>query len=267
MNRQRGVALLWVLWILVLGTSILLFSLQQSATHQAFAALGRRQSQSLALAHAGFAYAAQQLSQAPNGVAEWLPKNRRQEWQWQGTKMQIDIDDESGKIDINNVSQEDLARYFSVKGFSETRSLALAAAIVDYRDEDDTPTGIYGLEVEQYQGLGLEYPANRPFSAVTELQRIPGLTASEYQAIEADLSIDSVRAVPDTAWASAAVAQTFPHGLGAATASSGLYRIHVQLKQAKTPAHLQAVIQISPADAAGRRYRVLSWQQGIGESY
>lgn len=267
MNRQRGVALLWVLWILVLGTSILLFSLQQSATHQAYAALGRRQSQSMAQTQAGFQYAVQQLNQSQNELAVWLPKNQLLDWQWQGAAMQIQINDESGKIDINLVSQEDLVRYFSAKGFSEPRSLALSAAIMDYRDVDDMPSGIYGMEAEQYQALGSDRPANRPFSAVAELRRIPGLAVSDYHAIEADLSINSGRAVPDLNWASEAVVQAFPQGLRAKLGSSGLYRINVQLTQVQTPANLRAIIQITPSDASGRQYRVLSWQQGIGESY
>lgn len=267
MSRQRGVALLWVLWILVLGSSILLFSLQQSATHQAFAALGRRQSQNMALTQAGFQYAVQQLSQTPQGVAVWLPIHPVQAWQWQDVSMRIQINDESGKIDINLVSREDLARYLSIKGFSESRSQTLSAAIIDYRDADDVPSGIYGMEAEQYQALGLKPPANRPFNAVTQLQTMPGLSLNEYQALAEDFSVVSGRAVPVAAWASDAVMQAFPQGLNSQVNASGVYRIRVQLMQAQTPAYLQAVIQITPVNAAGQGYRVLSWQQGIGRLY
>jgi type II secretory pathway component PulK len=77
--------------------------------------------------------------------------------------------DESSKIDLNTMSLE---RLELLEGMDE----ALAAAIVDWRDEDQDTTA-YGAETSDYASLPEGYRAkNAPFETVEELLLVKGMT-------------------------------------------------------------------------------------------
>jgi general secretion pathway protein K len=58
---------------------------------------------------------------------------------------------------------------------SPEKAVALAAAIVDFRDEDDVP-GVNGAESAAYRAAGLaQGPKNAPFETVTELDQVLGM--------------------------------------------------------------------------------------------
>lgn len=76
--------------------------------------------------------------------------------------------DESGKIDLNTVSYVRLMR---VPGMT----VQLAAAIIDWRDEDEEVTLGFGAESSTYLGRTPSYEAkNAPFESVEELSLVYG---------------------------------------------------------------------------------------------
>ncbi|MDC0325316.1 type II secretion system protein GspK [bacterium] len=79
------------------------------------------------------------------------------------------IRDEEARLDINTASKEELAK---LPGSSET----IAAAIIDFRDDDDQMTP-GGAESETYAALTPSYlPRNGPFRSVDELKMVYGMT-------------------------------------------------------------------------------------------
>ncbi|MDA0752843.1 MAG: type II secretion system protein GspK [Verrucomicrobia bacterium] len=81
------------------------------------------------------------------------------------------IRDEEGRLNINTASTEELAK---LPGSSES----IAAAIVDFRDNDDQVTP-GGAESDTYASLTPPYlPRNGPFKSVDELRMVYGISPS-----------------------------------------------------------------------------------------
>jgi len=98
---------------------------------------------------------------------------------------------ESGKININQADEALLARLFEVFDVEPEQSTALAAAIADWRDDDDL-VRLQGAENEDYLAAGLTDGAgNRAFTGVTELRKVLGMEEKLYQQIEAYVTIYS----------------------------------------------------------------------------
>lgn len=267
MKPVRGAALLWVVWILLLGTSLIALALSTTATHQAYASLARRQSQADSALEAGIALAIWQLD-SRSGLSElWLADGTVHSVTFAGDTVDIAIQDESAKIDLNQASVALLQRYFQTMGVTEADALALAAAIQDYRDTDDVSTWLAGKESDMFRASGYPLPVNRPFQTLEELLSIPGVSDALQARTRNDLSVHSQQAVPQRLAASANVlAAMTADGLSppenTAFGGSGLYRIHVHVRPKRGPVSgLTAVVQLSPFDPAGRGYRMLSWNR------
>lgn len=85
--------------------------------------------------------------------------------------------DEEGKLNINGIDGTILA---ALPGFSAE----LAAAVIDWRDEDDMPNPS-GAENEYYEGLNNPYECkNAGFSVNEELMLVKGMTPEIYEGIK-----------------------------------------------------------------------------------
>lgn len=83
------------------------------------------------------------------------------------TAWQVTIEDESGKLNLNTATREELVVFFPE---------AVADAIIDWRDEDSIP-GAQGAEEEYYASLSPPYHCkNAPFTTVGELRLVCGVT-------------------------------------------------------------------------------------------
>lgn len=87
--------------------------------------------------------------------------------------LSIQVEDESGKVDLNAANEELLAAVFTGLGSSDTSAHSMAARILDYRDADDESRE-GGAEAQEYEGSG-KSPKNAPFDTVDELQQVSGL--------------------------------------------------------------------------------------------
>lgn len=92
------------------------------------------------------------------------------------------LEDERGKIDINNSSEEELKeviRIFLLDNHGkdgEKLADTIVDSILDWRDVDNNPRK-NGAENEYYQSLKLPYQvANRPFRTIDELLLVRGVT-------------------------------------------------------------------------------------------
>ncbi len=90
--------------------------------------------------------------------------------------LSVQIDDESGKIDLNRAPDIAITGLFNVV-FAEDRDLAaLANRVLDWRDSDDNPRP-NGAEWPAYRAEdALTVPRNGPFYSVNDLHEVLGFT-------------------------------------------------------------------------------------------
>jgi len=207
--RQRGIALIVVLWILVLLTIVV----------GVYAVLARTESlQSRFLfdttvaryaAEAGIHRAAYEMRN-PDMATRWVPDGRPYTTEFGDAEVEISITDESGKIDINRADNETMTNLFLSLGMDETEAWHLADAIEDWRDEDDLPRP-YGGELAEYEGAGYPYgPANEAFGSVDELQQVIGVSWALFRELEPLLTVNSNSSRINPAFASAETLAALP---------------------------------------------------------
>lgn len=174
--KQRGVALILVLWVL----SILMLMAGS------FTLTMRRESAGVSHIKAN----AQALVQAQAGIslaqAMLLHEDETKRWRVDGSIYEIEEENattrirllsETGKIDINSATTNLLHQVLSHAPLDTQEQLNLENAILDWRDEDDT-TRPFGAEKPEYHAAKLSYaPRNKPFRSLEELQMVRGMTA------------------------------------------------------------------------------------------
>lgn len=174
-TQQRGMALLVVLWTLSL-MALLAVAFAQNAW------LERHRVRNLIDAAAAKSHLQAGLAL---GIAALLTSSSRG-WARDGTPYQIPfamsdltiaLQDSNGCLNINVAPLADLRALILALGIDRSMAQSLAAAIVDWRDEDQLLTP-GGAEASTYATAGLaERPANRPFLSTEELRGVFGMTA------------------------------------------------------------------------------------------
>jgi general secretion pathway protein K len=208
-RRQCGIAFIVVLWLLAL-LSIVLGSFALLARSESLQARhyydGTRARYA---AEAGIAQAAYALA-FPDQAQRWLPDGRPYTLDYADMALEIRITDESGKLDINAADEGMLARFFEGQGLELERAVALAAAIIDWRDPDDLlmPNG---AELPEYEAADLRYgPANAPFVLLSELQQVLGMNYELFQQVAPLLTVHSGQPMPNPAFAAIGLLQSLP---------------------------------------------------------
>ena len=175
-RRQRGLALVVVLWIsLLLG--LLAASYAFSVRTETRVTTGvRERAEARALAE-GAAYFAGAL------VRAWAPEELPVQlnglpvtWEFAGRKVILRAGAASGRIDINRAGRDLLASALLHAGAPVERADALADAIVDWRDRDDARS-LNGAEAPDYAAAGFHPgPKDAEFDSVDELGQVLGMT-------------------------------------------------------------------------------------------
>lgn len=189
-KRQSGIALIVVLWFLVLLTIVV-------GTYAALARTESMQSRFLFdttraryIAEAGVHRAAWEMRNT-DIETRWVPDGRSYFIDFGDAELEIQLTDESGKIDLNSADNELLTNLFISRGLEETEAWHLADAIEDWRDEDDLPR-LYGAELAEYEAAGYPYgPANQPFGSIDELQQVIGMSWDLFRELEPLLTVHS----------------------------------------------------------------------------
>ncbi len=124
----------------------------------------------------------------------WAADGTPNAWAFGGAEVEVSIQDEGGKVDINTAS-DDLLRALlvsvewtdldgAVNSLDQAGADALVDAIVDFRDPDDLRR-LNGAEDDDYAAAGYRWDAkDAPFEAVAELHRVFGMTAALYAQLE-----------------------------------------------------------------------------------
>lgn len=173
---QRGIALILVLWLVVL--------LSLLAT--GFSAAVRTDARISHAAVAGLRAAALADAAIHRGLATLLHPETADHRRGNGQPLTVRLEgatavatawEEAGKVDINTAPPELLAGLVAALGVDADDAPALAAAIVDWRDADDSPLP-GGAERADYEAAALpRLPRNGPFRSIQELQGVMGQEA------------------------------------------------------------------------------------------
>ena len=190
-KQQRGIALILVLWIVALLTVIAGNFVFAVRTDTVIAANQVSDARAQAYADAGIHRALYELFKTTADPTRWLANGAPHEWQFEDAKLQINLLDESGKIDLNTAAEPLLLGLLQSVGVDEENANKLLNAILDWRD-NDTLTRINGAEQAEYLAAGLKsLPTNEPFQTLEELQDVFGMTPAIYRAIVRALTLHS----------------------------------------------------------------------------
>jgi general secretion pathway protein K len=210
-QRQSGIALVLVLWMLALLSAIAGSLVFSSRAELMIAANLASHARAEAFADAGVHKAVYELvTRSPMDPLRWKGDGFTHQWQFGGATLQVTILDESAKIDINSAPINLLQSLFQSQGLAEQEANALAAAVIDWRDADDLVTP-NGAEKDAYAAAGRDYgPANAPFETIDELRLVLGMTDDLFRRLESSVTVYSQQAGVNSTVAQRNVLLSFP---------------------------------------------------------
>jgi len=199
-HKQKGIALVLVLWVLLLLTII-------TGSFALMARMDRLEANALLLgtqarlsAEAAINLAALALRD-PDELNRMRADGRIYQQEIDGVLLEVSAIDERGRVDINEADELTLANLFIGNGMELDQAELLAAAVLDWRDEDELER-VNGAEEDAYFAAGLEIgPANRQFMMTEELLQVIGMQYGLYRKIEPGITTFSRADQPDPAFA------------------------------------------------------------------
>jgi general secretion pathway protein K len=290
-NAQRGIALVLVLWALLLLIIVTgSFSLMARMDRlEANALLSGTQARMSAEAVINLAVLA---LRDPDDETRMRADGRVYAMELDGVEVEVSAIDERGKLDINATDELTLANLFTGNGLEPDHAEVLAAAVMDWRDEDELER-VNGAEEDAYLAAGLEMgPANRPFIMTEELLQVIGMDYEFYRKLEPGITVYSRAAEPDPAFAPVealmampdithdeavdfvqernsrqpgdSLGTELPNGLVVMEQGRGVtYSIQAKATMANGVwEQLQATIRLG-GTPSGSPYRVLRWREGF----
>ena len=288
-DRQRGIALILVLWLTILLT-VIGGSFAYGMRNEALAA---RNTLSLAQARAladGAIYRTVFELMRPRGLLDvWSADGTIHSWDENGSRVAVSALDESGKIDLNSAPDGLLKSLLQTAGEQDADAAGkLVDVIADWKDVDELRRP-NGAEAPEYQAAGLSYkPANAPFEAVAELQRVLGMTPAIYGRIADSLTVHSRMPGINPAFASRAVLLAIPGATpeivdtyiaqrrdalaakqpvpvfpvaGIVAATLNLWRIRAEVTTADGVTFAREAV-VRPGAERRRLLSILEWQEG-----
>lgn len=287
-DRERGVALVIVLWAVMLLTVIagnFVFAMRIETLVARNAVSGE---QAEATANGAVHRALYETFKPAANAGTWKADGRERQWEQNGAKIRVVMMDESGKIDINTSSDELLGGLLLSVGVDAEKSARLLDAILDWRDTDAL-TRPNGAESEAYQAAGLPYePANAPFDAVEQLQQVLGMSHDIYLRLAPLITIHSgqpgintlvaprgvLMAIPDVSpsqvddyiaqrndsLANGQMPPPFPAGAAFMSAGS-VINVHAEARMADGAVFVREAV-VRRSGEAKRPLEFLSWKEG-----
>lgn len=207
--RQKGFALVLVLWILSLLT-IMAGSFALTMRREASIIEGiKNNAQAMSIAESGIAMA-EMMMLIPDVDKRWRADGSVYQINFTNAKVRIRLLSEAGKIDLNTADEALLQGLISQVPIEEEQQTRLVNAIIDWRDEDDLVRAD-GAEKKEYQDAGLSYqPRNKPFQSIEELQLVLGMNENIYSWLQDLITVYSGQPTVNLQLASPEVLQVMP---------------------------------------------------------
>jgi len=235
-QRNRGVALLLVLWIvLLLATLIGAFAL--SATTEGLEGKVFRQDLvARQAARAGVEYAVLRMRH-PDRQLRWDPDGSTRQWTFGEASVSITIDPESDKLDLNNAGVAEIQALLVRLGEDHATAGRIAGAVLDWRDPDPLTQPAGGAEDPDYAFAGYPHGAkDAPFEDLAELLQVLGMTPQLYALAAPQLTV---------------------HG------QAGTYSIRSEARlRGGRASTLIVVLRGGAAGTTGAAYKPLRWEEG-----
>ncbi|MGY2401142.1 type II secretion system minor pseudopilin GspK [Pseudomonas sp. SDO5271_S396] len=233
MTRQRGAALLLVLWALAL-LSVLLGGLVGWVQLESRQALWLRQhTQTVLAAEAGIAQVM--------ADRRWVADGREMALTFDDAQLHVSLRSERGKLYLINADGQDFMHLALACGATPAQASQLAKA----------------LDTRRNQGAA-------PFRVLEELRPLPGMSQSLYSRLLPELTLWSDLDRPDPAFASPLMRQALNLPQAHAEGSDPGVVLMVD-SRAERPggyrAHLQVTVLLNPTEDSAQPYRVLRWQE------
>lgn len=208
-GRQKGVALILVLWVIVLLT-VMAASFSKSMRRETGIVLNaRNRAEAGAVAEAGIYQAVVMLAQADQ-EKQWRVDGTVYEFTFAGSRVRVRIYDEAGKFDLNRTEEARLITMVESTGLEYEEAVKIVDVILDWRDTDDFKR-LNGAEEEEYRGADLSYgPRNKPFQTIEELQLVLGVEPDLYAKLKPMITVYTGLSQLDPSKASRPVLMAFP---------------------------------------------------------
>lgn len=215
--REEGAILLLVIWVIALLSVVVLGWAQEWRTEIKLAANFRGDQQCHSLAEAGVYYALAKLMEAkfaeltPAGPEmqlsaqpqPWIGDQQRHLLEISGSRVEVKVADEAGKINLNKAEGKVLAHLFMALGIPEEKWRVMVDSIEDWRQPGLLPRP-FGAKSDYYLGLEPPYPVKGTFfDTVEELAWVRGFAGtplpvrlSEYLTVQEEGSAINVNTAP-----------------------------------------------------------------------
>ena len=202
--RERGFALLVVLWSLVLLTLIVTHLTMTARTEARIAANLDNNAAAEAAADGAVHEAIFRLLDSADD--RWQADGSLHMVRFDGAETSLRIRSEDGKINPNIASQNLMRALLEASGAEPAQADSLAAAILDWREPGNMPRP-GGAKLEEYRSADLDYgPPGAPFETLDELKRVLGMTPAIFERLKPHLSLYQ-SATPDLGSADPVVAR------------------------------------------------------------
>ena len=191
-SRQRGVALVLVIWVAVIIAVVAGSFILERRTETLVVMNSISMARAESAANAGVARAiSESYRNDPTALDAWKRDGAPHDWTFDGIAVRVEMRDESAKIDVNTASEALLRGLLVSIGLADDEATRLLDAILDWRDADilKRPNG---AEESDYRAAGLPYrPGNAPFQAMEELQLVLGMRPEIYRRLAPSITVYS----------------------------------------------------------------------------
>ena len=190
---QAGVALVLVLWMLMLLTIMAASYGYAMRTGTKLTIHHVELAKARAIAEAGLWLAVADLLK-PKPQRQWLADGTPNRIDYGEGKINLGIQNESGKIDLNTAGDALLRVLLESTSLQDDEVTSLLHAILDWRDKDNLKRAA-GAEDEDYERANAGYGAkDGSFNSVEELRLVAGMTNVVYRKIYPTLTVHSLQA-------------------------------------------------------------------------
>jgi general secretion pathway protein K len=129
----------------------------------------------------------------PNPQTRWRTDGAPRVIEFEGIRMQVRVQDELGRIDLNNADGMLIIGLFRSAGLDARVASALVDKILDWRDSGSLKR-LNGAKDPEYRAAGFPYrPRNGPFQSVDELKLVMDMTPELFRRVEPALTVYSGR--------------------------------------------------------------------------
>lgn len=284
-GRNRGVALILVLWMVALLTIIAASFSTQSKVESRLAGNSKDALQAKLLAESGFSRA----------VMELMVISPQQRWNFNGQlyplqtaqgELEVSIRNASGLLDLNKASSDQLNRLFGLISDDPEERNALVDRLHDWRDADDLRR-LNGAEDKDYRAAGYDYAtAGKDLTSLEELAYVMGFDAARVNRLRPYVTLNSDTATVDYRFASeqltALLTSTGQSGSeltealdqldseladldlsqGGGTSQSKVFRIEVNART-KQGGHARIVADVGLKNRGRKPYSIHSWYESL----